>query len=79
MSISLKRKFFYFLYNLIGKALPRTYMPYSLKSKQIRAFLVRKFINKCGNNIKIENNVFLSPAIEIGNNTEINEFCRQNL
>ena len=76
MNFTLKKKFFYLIYNIIGKLLPRTYMPYSLCSKQIRSFLIKSFINRCGKNIKVENGVLLSPKIEIGDNTEINEFCR---
>lgn len=76
MKLSFRKKFFYLLYNVFGKSLPRTYMPYSLGSKQIRSFFIKNFIVKCGENIKIENGVLLSPSIEIGDNTEINEFCR---
>ncbi len=76
MSLSIKRKFFYLLYNVCGKYLPRTYMPYSLGSQHIRYFLVKNFINKCGKNVKIQTNVILSPAIEIGDNVDINENTR---
>jgi maltose O-acetyltransferase len=76
MKLTLKRKIAYLLYNLIGMHLPRTYMPYSFGSRYIRYFLVKHFITKCGNNIKIEPNVHLSPFIEIGNNVVINEGCR---
>lgn len=76
MKLSIKKMFFYLLYNLFGKSLPRTYMPYSMGSKRIRYILIKNFINKCGKNIKIENNVLLSPFIEIGDNSEINEYTR---
>lgn len=76
MKLTIRRKIFYLLYNIIGKSLPRTYMPYSLGAKQIRSFLIKNFIDKCGENIKVESAVLLSPSIEIGDNTEINEFCR---
>jgi len=76
MKLSIKRKVFYIIYNMIAKQLPRTYMPYSFGSKYIRYFLVKNFINKCGENVKIQTNVLLSPFIEIGNNVEINENVR---
>lgn len=76
MKLTFRKKFFYLIYNILGKSLPRTYMPYSLGSKQIRSYLIKNFIDKCGKNIKVENGVLLSPSIEIGDNTEINEFCR---
>jgi len=76
MKLIFKRKISYLLYNLIGKPLPRTYMPYSFGSKWIRYFFIKNSIEKCGTNIKIENNVLLSPFIELGNNIEINEYCR---
>lgn len=76
MKLAFKRKFFYLIYNLFGKSLPRTYMPYSLGSKQIRSFLLKHFIDRCGDNVKVENDVLLSPFIEIGDNTQINEYSR---
>ena len=74
--ITFKRGVFFLLYNLVGKYLPRTFMPYSLFSKQIREFLVRNCIDKCGRNVKIENHVLISPFIEIGDNVQINEYSR---
>lgn len=76
MKLNFKRKIHYLIYNLIGKYLPRTYMPYSLGSKYIRAFLIKNSIDLCGKNIQIETNVLISPFIEIGNNVEINENVR---
>lgn len=76
MKLSLKRKLFYLIYNLVGKNLPRTYMPYSLASQSIRAFLVKKSIIHCGRDLRMESNVLLSPFIEIGDNVEINENVR---
>lgn len=74
--LSLKRKVCLFLYNLIGKALPRTTMPYSLGAKFIRAFLVRNFIDACGTNLIVETGAILSPFISVGNNCLIGEGCR---
>lgn len=74
--MTIKRKIFYLIYNLIAKYLPRTYMPYSFGSKYIRSFLIKNFINECGENLNIQTNVLLSPFIEIGDNVEINENVR---
>jgi len=76
MKFSIKKKFFYLIYNIFGKILPRTYMPYSLGSKYIRHFLIRNCVRQCGRNVKIETNVLMSPFVEIGDNVEINENCR---
>lgn len=76
MNFTFRKFFFYLIYNIIGKSLPRTYMPYSIGSKYIRRFLVKNFVNSFGKNIKIETNVLLSPFIDIGNNVEINENVR---
>lgn len=76
MKLNFKRKIFYLIYNIIGKYLPRTYMPYSFGSKNLRAFLVRNCIDSCGINLRIETNVLLSPFTEIGDNVEINENVR---
>lgn len=76
MKLSIKRKLFYVIYNLIAKQLPRTYMPYSLGSGHIRNLIVKNFIDKCGTNLKIQTNVLISPYVEIGNNVQINENVR---
>lgn len=74
--LSIKRKVFYLLYNLVGKSLPRTYMPYSFGSEIIRQYFIAGFIDSCGDNLKVQSNVLLSPFIEVGDNVQINENCR---
>ena len=76
MKFTLKRKFFYLIYNIVGKYLPRTYMPYSFGSKYIRYFLLKNSINRCGKHLIVQSNVLISPFIEIGDNAEINEYVR---
>lgn len=76
MKLSPKRKLFYLLYNLIGRVLPRSYMPYSFGSKNIRYFFIKNSIDRCGMNLKVQTNVLISPYTQIGNNVEINENCR---
>ncbi|MBK7653151.1 MAG: acyltransferase [Flammeovirgaceae bacterium] len=75
-NISLKRKMFFFLYNVFGKFLPRTTMPYSFGSRHIRAYLVKNFIDACGANLRIEPGVTLSPMVAIGSHCFIGENCR---
>jgi len=72
----MKKAFFYLLYNLIGRFLPRSYMPYACGSKRIRSFLVKNFITKAGSNLKIETGALISPDVIIGNNSMIGENCR---
>lgn len=74
--LTAKRKFFYLLYNVIGRRLPRTYMPYAFGSKAIRYFLLKHSLDHCGVNVNIQTNVLLSPFVHIGNNVSINEDCR---
>ena len=75
-NISLKRSIFFFFYNVFGRFLPRTTMPYNLGSKKIRAFLVRNFIEYCGDDIQVETGAILSPTIQVGNRCLIGEHCR---
>jgi maltose O-acetyltransferase len=74
--VSIKRKIYFLLYNLIGKALPRTTMPYSLGSQSIRAYLIKNFIDSCGSNLITETGAILSPFISVGNDCLIGEGCR---
>lgn len=75
-AISTRRKLFLLAYNLIGKYLPRSTMPYSFGSRRIREFLVRNFISRCGKNLIVETGVSLSPEVEIGDNCLIGENSR---
>jgi maltose O-acetyltransferase len=74
--LSFKRKIYFLLYNLIGKALPRTTMPYSFGAKHVRAFLIEKFIDASGDNLIVETGAILSPFITVGNDCLIGEGCR---
>ncbi|MBQ0831295.1 acyltransferase [Marinobacter sp.] len=74
--MSFKRKFFYFIYNFLGKYLPRTYMPYAFGSGRFRRFLIENSVDCCGDGLVLQSNVLISPFVEIGKNVEINEFCR---
>jgi maltose O-acetyltransferase len=75
-NISTKRKLFFLLYNIFGKALPRTTMPYSFGAKHIRTFLIKNFIEECGENLIVETGANISPFVRIGDNCLIGEGCR---
>lgn len=75
-TLSIKRMLCFLLYNLFGKNLPRTTMPYSLGAKFIRAFLIKNFIDACGTGLIVETGAILSPYISVGNNCLIGEGCR---
>lgn len=74
--LSTKQKISFLLYSVFGRFLPRSTMPYSLGSKYIRAFLVKRFICSCGINLNVETGVLLSPYISIGDNCLIGENCQ---
>lgn len=74
--MTLKRKFFYFIYHIIGKYLPRTYMPYAFGVKKMRYFLLKQIVDYAGKNVLVETGALFSPFIEIGDNSSIGESCR---
>ncbi len=61
------------LYNIIGKSLPLDSMPYSKGLRNIRYFLFSKCIKKCGDDPRVDKNVYISPSIEVGNSIRISE------
>jgi len=65
----------FLLYNIVGRFLPRTTMPYSLGSQAIRRFLIRNYIDSCGENLVVETGALISPNVCIGNNCTIGENC----
>lgn len=71
--MNIKRLFFYFLYVVIGTKLPPSHAPYSLGLHNLRNFFVRHAIRSCGNGVVLEQNIHLSPHIEIGNNVFVDE------
>ena len=68
-----KRTFFWLLYNIIGKNLPRSYVAYSLGARQFRAFVCKRLLAACGENVNIEPKVFfyLMSRTKIGDNSGI--------
>ncbi|CAA6826913.1 MAG: Transferase [uncultured Sulfurovum sp.] len=74
--IKIKNLIFCFLYNTIAKVLPLDSMPYSKGLKESRYFLFSRCIRECGNNIKVDKNVYISPYIKVGDNVRISENCK---
>lgn len=75
-SISLKRKLVYVLYQIIGKHLPLSYMPYALGVKKIRYLMLKNIVDYAGKNVLVESKATFSPFISIGDNSGIGEGCR---
>lgn len=73
MKMNIKRLFFYFLYAVVGKHLPPSYAPYSLGLHNLRHFFVRHAIRSCGKRLILEQNVHISPHIDIGDDVFIDE------
>ena len=71
--MKLKRKIFYFLYISFFRFTPEDYRPYSLFFPWIRNFLAKKFLKKCGDNIRVKYNSDVSPDVSIGNNSELGQ------
>jgi len=71
-----KRKIIFLLYNIVGKYLPRTYMPYAPGVKYIRYIMLKNIVEYAGINITVETGALFSPSIKIGDNSAIGEYCR---
>jgi len=74
--LTIKRKIFYLIYQIFGKYLPRTYMPYGIGAKKIRYYLLKNIVEHAGYNVVVETGAIFSPNISIGNNSAIGEYCR---
>jgi len=68
-----KRTFFWLLYNIIAKNLPRSYVAYSFGARQFRCFVCKRLLAYCGKNVNIEPKVFfyLMSRTKIGDNSGI--------
>ena len=72
----IKRSIYWLLYFLFAKHLPSNYIPYSLGSKRIRAYICRKLFKKTGKNIDVGAKVdfYNIGNSEIGDNSGIGAF-----
>lgn len=73
--ISLKSKVLYLLYISLFRFTPEDYRPYSLFFPSLRNLLVKKFVNSCGNSLRVKHNADISPNIWIGNESELGTRC----
>ena len=73
--ISFIKKFLYLLYISIFRFTAEDYRPYAFFFPLIRSFLVKNFVYKCGNKIRVKHNADISPKIWIGNNSELGTRC----
>lgn len=69
------RYVYFFLYIAIFRFTPETYRPYALFFPAIRRWLVGRFADECGENVKVKYNADISPHIRIGNNAELGQRC----
>jgi len=77
--VELIRKFWrygcYFLYIAFLRFTPEDYRPYSLGFPLIRSFLVSQFAEHCGKQVRVKHDADVSPAISIGNYSELGTHC----
>ena len=69
------KKISYFLYLTIFRYTPEIYRPYALFFPLLRRLLVKSFVNKVGNGIRVKRNADISMFIEIGNYSELGSNC----
>lgn len=68
---SLKKLTGRLLYDIFAKYLPESFSPYSIFSKEIRAFCGRLILKSCGKNVNIEKGATFSSRISLGDNSGI--------
>lgn len=69
-----KRFAFRKMYFCIGKYLPSSTA--GVKYQRIRYWMVRNFIELCGDNVNIERGAWFNPELNIGNNSGVGVNCR---
>ena len=70
-----RRSFYRRLYHGVGKKLPTSVGKHGNTYKKIRGFMVKNFIEDCGQNINIEKGAEFDPEIKIGDNSGIGVDC----
>jgi maltose O-acetyltransferase len=74
-SPSFFKNIFYLFYISIFRFTPEDYRPYSFFFPRIRNFLVRNFVIKSGEKVRVKSNADISPNIVIGENSELGTRC----
>lgn len=69
------RKLLYFLYIAFLRYTPEIYRPYALFFPFIRKSLVKGFVDKCGNGVRIKRNADVSMFITLGDFSELGTNC----
>jgi maltose O-acetyltransferase len=69
------KKILYLSYILFFRFTPEDYRPYSFFFPRIRNFLVRNFVIKSGEKVRVKSNADISPNIVIGENSELGTRC----
>ena len=67
----IKKAFGLFLYNLIGKHLPKSFSVVKVGQKQIRGLCGKLILDKCGKGVNIERGAVFSGKVQLGDNSGI--------
>jgi len=73
--VKLYRKVYYTLYLTCFRHTPEDFRPYAFFFPAIRRFLVRSYLKKCGENLRVKANAEISPKSEVGDNSELGTRC----
>lgn len=69
------RKILFFVYLTLFRFTPEIYRPYALFFPYIRKILVKAFLQKAGQGIRVKRNADISMFIEIGSYSELGTNC----
>lgn len=71
-----RRYIFRKLYFKIGRHLPSSTAKHGRRYQNIRYWMVRGFIEKCGSNVNIEHKAWFNPELQIGRSSGVGMNCR---
>ena len=72
------KRLIWILYKTIANRLPNSEEMYGQACKRFRAFLAKKIIKHCGNNVNIEPNTYFNAELEIGDNSGIGMYSEMH-
>ena len=70
-SISLRRKIIFLIYILFFKQTPEDYRPYAMFFPNMRSWLVKNFMKKCGRSPRVKKGAEISPNATLGSYSEL--------
>lgn len=73
-----RRFIFRKLYFKIGIRLPSSNSKHGNRYKNIRFWMVKNFVEKCGDNVNIDQGAWFNPELQIGDNSGVGMNCRLN-